>query len=78
MGQPVNANMAIIGAGISKVFVGELIEMASEVCASWGDALGGAPLLPSHIREAYRRMLAGPGCSDPYSFVPAFKKRRLL
>lgn len=40
-------------SGISKVFTGELVEIARQVQTDWND--GGA-LLPSHVREAYRRM----------------------
>lgn len=66
--------MAIIGAGVSKVFVGELVEASKQVSLEWGDPNG--PLLPSHIREGYRRMLERPGCLDPKSLVHSVRKRK--
>jgi len=53
-------------AGISKLFVGELVELGRTIQEEWaragvdpvppGQPLG--PLKPSHIREAYRRLKA--------------------
>lgn len=60
------ANAMIVVAGIAKVFVGELVEEAREVADEWGDeASPGRPLLPSHYREAQRR-LVNSGRIRPY------------
>lgn len=53
LGHSINPNSIIVCSGVAKVFVGELVEMAREVLLEWGDE---GPLLPSHIREAHRRM----------------------
>lgn len=45
--------MCIIVAGITKVYVGELVEGAKAVMAERGD---GGPIQPHHLREAYRRI----------------------
>lgn len=51
------AHAVIVVAGIAKVYVGELVEEAAEVAREWGDAEPGRPLLPSHYREAHRRLV---------------------
>ncbi|ELA41702.1 uncharacterized protein VICG_01206 [Vittaforma corneae ATCC 50505] len=53
IGQAVNPNMIIAVAGLSKVFVGEMVEEAKKIQQEMND--DGA-LLPSHIHEAYRRL----------------------
>lgn len=55
LGHTVNPNAIIVCSGVAKVFVGELIELAREVMEEWGDE---GPLMPSHVREAHRRMQA--------------------
>jgi len=51
---PISQTMAIVMSGITKVYVGELIEIARTVMGEWNEAPG--PLRPRHIREAYRRL----------------------
>ncbi len=66
-GSPVNVKMAIVMAGITKVFVGEIVETARTAMEEWGET---GPIRPRHIREAYRRLrLAG---KIPYA--PSEKK----
>ena len=72
LGTSINPNMVIIAAGMSKVFVGELVEGALSVAAEWKENNG--PILPSHIRESYRRMLNDPGNLNPNSFVRSTRR----
>jgi transcription initiation factor TFIID subunit 11 len=53
IGQAVNPNIVIGVAGISKVFIGEMVEEAKKIQKEMNDD---GPLLPSHIHEAHRRL----------------------
>lgn len=66
IGQAVNPNMVIAVAGLSKVFVGEMIEEAKKVQEEFEEE---GALLPSHIHEAYRRI---------YKKMPNMKNRKRL
>ncbi|KZT18771.1 TAFII28-domain-containing protein [Neolentinus lepideus HHB14362 ss-1] len=51
LGQQVSQPIAQIIAGVSKVFVGEIVEKARVVQSRRGET---GPLSPDHLREAYR------------------------
>ncbi|CDS13538.1 hypothetical protein LRAMOSA05714 [Lichtheimia ramosa] len=52
LNQQCSQTMAIVVAGFSKVYVGEIIEKAREVMEEWGDV---GAIRPEHLREAHRR-----------------------
>jgi len=52
-GTSVTQNVVISMAGISKVYVGEIVEQALDIKEQWGES---GPVKPKHIREAVRLM----------------------
>ncbi|KAI8060987.1 hTAFII28-like protein conserved region-domain-containing protein [Gongronella butleri] len=52
MNQQCSQTMAFVVAGFTKVFVGEIVELARQVMEEWGDE---GAIRPVHIREAHRR-----------------------
>ncbi|ODQ55098.1 TAFII28-domain-containing protein [Saitoella complicata NRRL Y-17804] len=53
LGQSITPNVAIVIGGFSKVFVGEIVELALQIRGE-----GTGPLSPDSLREAYRRYKA--------------------
>lgn len=61
----------IVLSGITKVFVGEVVELARSIEEEWGDS---GALQPKHVREAYRRLRAQGAL--PYAPVQPLTRRR--
>ncbi|KAJ2785704.1 transcription initiation factor TFIID subunit 11 [Coemansia javaensis] len=51
LNQQVSSTVTFVVAGFAKVFVGEIVERAVQIQAARGEQ---GPLLPDHLREAYR------------------------
>lgn len=67
-GTALSQNVVIAMAGISKVFVGEVVEEALDVLEKWGDS---GPIQPKHIREAVRKL-------RERQALPNVKKKKVL
>ncbi|RUS72916.1 hypothetical protein EGW08_019312, partial [Elysia chlorotica] len=67
-GTTISQNVVIAMSGISKVFVGEVIETALDVMEEWGES---APLQPRHLREAVRRL-------KNKEMIPTTKSKKVL
>ncbi|KAF0977429.1 hypothetical protein FDP41_003421 [Naegleria fowleri] len=62
-----NKHAEIIIAGVAKVFVGEMVELAKAIQKEWGDNLN-TPIEPKHLREAYRRYRESQNRKKKYAF----------
>jgi transcription initiation factor TFIID subunit 11 len=60
--------LAVVMAGIAKVFAGDVVEQSLLVMSEWGDS---GKIRPVHMREAYRRLKA-------QGLVPSAQPKRLF
>jgi transcription initiation factor TFIID subunit 11 len=60
--------IAVVMAGIAKIFAGDVVEQSLLVMAEWGDS---GKIRPVHMREAYRRL-------KDKGMVPSAQPKRLL
>ncbi|GFO06401.1 transcription initiation factor tfiid subunit 11-like [Plakobranchus ocellatus] len=67
-GTTVSQNVVIAMSGISKVFVGEVIETALDVMEKWEES---GPLQPRHLREAVRLL-------KTKEMIPSTKSKKVL
>ncbi|CAL5225141.1 g7921 [Coccomyxa viridis] len=65
-GQPPQERLLVAICGITKLFVGELVETAREIAAAEGDV---GPLQPHHVHAAYQRL-------DKQGVIPGQKRKR--
>lgn len=72
----IHPNIQIIMAGISKIYVGEIVETALQIQQEWKDDPSQG-ILPSHIRAAFMRLQQKSGNLSQDKFVFQTKKRHL-
>lgn len=72
-GNNVSHKTSIVMAGVTKIFVGEIVETARTVMEEWKET---GPIRPRHLREAYRRQQAKGKIpsSATYSHKKLFRK----
>ncbi|KAJ1796906.1 transcription initiation factor TFIID subunit 11 [Coemansia sp. RSA 2598] len=68
LNQQISSTLSFVIAGFSKVFVGEIVELAVQIQSERGED---GPLKPEHLREAYRLCKK----ENQVSSAPGFTKR---
>ena len=53
-------SLAFVVSRVTKVLIGDIIEVSRDVMEDWGDT---GPVRPAHIREAHRRLTNSEVCS---------------